>query len=197
MGLAITRKLLHLMGSSIKLKSFEGEGSTFYFDLTLTTGETTVPRDRRPIDEVKDLGNARILAFDDLDFNLITLSKIIGKWNVQVTTAVNGLEAVEKVQRRFRLSAHGPSNARNGRSRSHGKNPRVRYRASYYRADRQHQRIDPSRGLGPRHERFCGQAFRARSTLSKIEVAHPSEGRSIEFGDLYFCTKHLNYGARV
>ncbi|MCE2497155.1 MAG: response regulator [Flavobacteriales bacterium] len=86
------------MGSSIKLKSFEGEGSTFYFDLTLTTVETTVPRDRRPIDEVKDLGNARILAVDDLDFNLITLSKIIGKWNVQVTTAVNGLEAVEKVR---------------------------------------------------------------------------------------------------
>lgn len=98
LGLTITRKLLHLMGSSIKLKSAEGEGSTFYFDLTLTTGETIAPRESGPIDEVKDLGNAHILAVDDLEFNLITLRKIIGKWNLRVTTAFNGLEAVEKVR---------------------------------------------------------------------------------------------------
>lgn len=98
LGLAITKKLLHLMGSSIKLKSAEGEGSTFYFDLKLVTGESISPRSSETIDEVKDLHNARLLAVDDLEFNLITLTKIVGKWNVQITTAVNGLEAVEKVR---------------------------------------------------------------------------------------------------
>ncbi|QTN38274.1 response regulator [Cryomorphaceae bacterium] len=100
LGLAITKKLLHLMGSSIKVKSSEGQGSTFYFDLTLVTGESVSPEtpNSGPIDEVKDLGNARILAVDDLEFNIITLSKIIGKWNIELTTASNGYEAVELVR---------------------------------------------------------------------------------------------------
>ncbi|MGB0985087.1 MAG: ATP-binding protein, partial [Saprospiraceae bacterium] len=39
LGLAITRQLLEMQGSKIELMSVEGEGSTFYFQLTLPIGQ--------------------------------------------------------------------------------------------------------------------------------------------------------------
>lgn len=98
LGLAITKKLLHLMGSTIQLKSAEGMGSKFFFDLILPTGETVHHAPSNEDYGHKDLNGAHILVVDDLEFNLITLDKIVGKWNAQLTFAVNGMEAVEKVK---------------------------------------------------------------------------------------------------
>lgn len=86
------------MGSTIQLKSAEGMGSKFFFDLILPTGETVHHAPSNVDYANKDLNGARILVVDDLEFNLITLDKIVGKWNAQLTFAVNGVEAVEKVK---------------------------------------------------------------------------------------------------
>ncbi len=59
LGLSITNSLIKLMGSKIEVRGEKGIGSTFWFDLSLKTGETT---GRRQADELRDL---RILAVDD------------------------------------------------------------------------------------------------------------------------------------
>jgi len=86
------------MGSHIQLKSAEGMGSKFFFDITLTTGEGVLIRPSIEEYDHKDLEGARLLVVDDLEFNLITLDKIVGKWNAKLTFARNGAEAVEKVK---------------------------------------------------------------------------------------------------
>lgn len=95
LGLSITQSLLNLMGSSIQIESEEGKGAKFFFDLKLekdlnAQSQLTVQKSL-----VEDLGGARILIVDDMALNLLLLREIIGDWNVELTQAKNGLEALE------------------------------------------------------------------------------------------------------
>jgi len=98
LGLSICKKLINLQDSVLELESVVGEGTTFSFDLEFGKVEKV---DLTQIDaeqETKfDLHGMKMLVVDDNEMNLMVISQILDKWNVEIETASNGLEAVEKV----------------------------------------------------------------------------------------------------
>ena len=97
LGLSISKELLGLMKSKLHIESSLGAGSYFYFDLFL---ECSVQQrlSQSQFETARDLGGARILVVDDLDYNVIILNKILNDWNVVLDSASDGMEAVEKIQ---------------------------------------------------------------------------------------------------
>ncbi len=104
LGMTITKKLLELMGSELKVSSVYGSGSTFSFDLWLKIENDTPLGDYRQID-VKDEGehyykesfhaeNARILVVDDTEMNLLVITNLLKKTGIKIVTATSGEEAV-------------------------------------------------------------------------------------------------------
>ena len=98
LGLAIIQKLLKLMGSDIKVKSTIGEGSTFYFTLTLPKSSLQEGVEIDMGSEKLLLDGVRILLVEDITYNAMLAKKMLTNWNAHVTVADNGLKAVEKVK---------------------------------------------------------------------------------------------------
>lgn len=91
LGLTISNRLLALMGSKLKLKSTVGEGSTFYFDITLKSepGEAIPAVDA---DLVKN-----VLIVDDNQNNRLILKEMLQLRNISSEGAQNGFEALQKL----------------------------------------------------------------------------------------------------
>jgi signal transduction histidine kinase/ActR/RegA family two-component response regulator len=98
LGLAIIQKLLKLMGSEIRVKSKIGEGSTFYFTLTLPKSSLQEGIEIDMGSEKLLLDGVRVLLVEDITYNAMLAKKMLTNWNAQVTIADNGLKAVEKVK---------------------------------------------------------------------------------------------------
>ena len=96
LGLSITKRLVELMGSNLELESKFGYGSTFSFVLNLAVGDESELHQR--VDSTFDLNGLRILIVEDNQMNTIVAVNILQKWNVNISTAENGVQAVEKVQ---------------------------------------------------------------------------------------------------
>jgi CheY-like chemotaxis protein len=96
LGLAITKKLLKLHKSDIQVSSVEGKGTTFTFNLLLDK----VPVDKQMAASVdpKDLFvGKKVLVVDDNDINILIARRILSKWGLDVETASNGHDAIDKV----------------------------------------------------------------------------------------------------
>ncbi|MEQ9443220.1 MAG: ATP-binding protein [Cyclobacteriaceae bacterium] len=103
LGLAITKKLLELQGSQIQVTSREGEGSTFFFALSLGKSQEKVADSNSFTTESSDeymgsLRGARVLLVEDNYINQYVAARFIVKWQVDLDTADNGAEALKKVQ---------------------------------------------------------------------------------------------------
>ncbi len=94
LGLSISKKLVELMGGEIQVKSLEGEGSTFYFNIKL---EETASKETLCFDSKKEsLKGKRILLVDDQPLNLMLCQDLLEQVGVDVDLAENGLEAQEQ-----------------------------------------------------------------------------------------------------
>ena len=108
LGLAITRRLAQLMGGDAGVTSERGRGSTFWFTARLRHGEGLKPpaATESKGDHEKNLrryyAGARILLVDDVEINLEVAQLLLHGVGMQVDTASNGREAVDKV----RISAY-------------------------------------------------------------------------------------------
>ena len=103
LGLAITKRLVELQNGKIQIDSVVGKGSTFYFSLIFGLGSKM--QNLQPIGDTNTLPIARegmagkrILLAEDNEINQIVASKILKKWELDVTIANDGLEALELVQ---------------------------------------------------------------------------------------------------
>lgn len=89
LGLTISNKLLGLMGSHLQLTSKPGEGSCFFFELTLKA-EPGDPIDWRNLDQIRN-----VLIVDDNEHNRLILRQLFLLKQIVVDEAGNGLEALQ------------------------------------------------------------------------------------------------------
>ena len=88
LGLTISNKLLGMMGSRLQLQSTVGQGSTFFFDITLKAeaGEPEI---------WEDLKIKHVLIVDDNDNNRRILKQMLLLKEIDSMEARNGLEALQ------------------------------------------------------------------------------------------------------
>ena len=101
LGLTIVKKLVELQGGSITVKSKEGEGTEFCFEIPFKKGLVTenssneAARDQKQIGARKFKKGSILLAEDD-PVNQLFISKLLVRWGLQVTIASTGKEVVDK-----------------------------------------------------------------------------------------------------
>jgi len=92
LGLAICRQLIDLMGGELGLISAPGDGSTFWFELSLRRAENEqVPTSA---DSPPSLAGRRALVVDDNATNRMILLQQLASWGVEAVEAVDGYEAL-------------------------------------------------------------------------------------------------------
>lgn len=100
LGLSITRRLIQLMGSDITVTSKLGEGTEFTFSLQLEAANLKQASPEELPEATLPSQHIHILLVDDNEVNLIVAANYLRKWNFQVTTAGNGIEALDKIKLR-------------------------------------------------------------------------------------------------
>lgn len=100
LGLTITKRLLEMQGSEIKLQSEPGVGSTFSFDLTFQNSEMkleTATLGQSPV-VPGSLKGTRILLAEDNQINVLLARQFLKQWDVECDIAENGVLAVQLAQ---------------------------------------------------------------------------------------------------
>ena len=98
LGLSISQRLLDLMGSKLELQSEPGKGSNFSFSVRLKQTVTNKQQNHVAKTQNTDLSGMRILIAEDNVINMLIAKKIMADWNVSLTTAENGLKALESLE---------------------------------------------------------------------------------------------------
>lgn len=98
LGLSIARNLVQLHGGQLGVRSEEGVGSQFYFELTYPVAEASQARLNAVAGPLPAFEPAlRVLVAEDNQLNQLVARKTLENWNVQVVIAENGRLAVEHV----------------------------------------------------------------------------------------------------
>jgi signal transduction histidine kinase/CheY-like chemotaxis protein len=99
LGLSISKKIVTAMGGDLRVNSRVGRGSTFFFMLPFRRGNlqgSHIPSDQKA--PLQRLPGMRILIAEDNVINMRVARKFLEAWEIDVTEAVNGLDAVEKAR---------------------------------------------------------------------------------------------------
>lgn len=103
LGLAICKRILELQGSSLKLESTVGIGSTFYFEQKFELVEAKEKAVQNtgillPKPEEKPLAGVRILLVEDNLMNILVAQTFLEKWGAYIDIAHNGVEALKLLE---------------------------------------------------------------------------------------------------
>ncbi|OYT72458.1 MAG: hypothetical protein CFK48_02775 [Armatimonadetes bacterium CP1_7O] len=98
LGLAISKRLAEMMGGRIGVESEVGVGSLFFVDLPLPAAQPPQRHNdpAQPHSLPEAFPNKRILLVEDNEVNRKVAVRLLGKLQLEVEIAVNGLEAVQK-----------------------------------------------------------------------------------------------------
>ena len=99
LGLSISRRLVELMGGELQIESEPGEGSVFFFEIELPKSDTPKKTQTEKAESGKlsfgSLAGTRVLVAEDNKINQMVVRKFLEKWDLDITIANNGQEAVE------------------------------------------------------------------------------------------------------
>ena len=111
LGLTISRQLASIIGGTIEVCSTEGNGTTFHLQFPVeivsdkhpgillpAANMPTVYAAHPAVEPVSKIGTGKILLAEDHDINQILIAEMIKKLGYQTVLAVNGEDAVEKVE---------------------------------------------------------------------------------------------------
>ena len=104
LGLAITQRIAQLMGGETGVSSVRNGGSTFWFTARLRRGRGNMPQsESRPAIDLEkrlreDFRGRHVLIADDVDVNLEVAQLLLHNVGLQVDSARNGREAVDKTR---------------------------------------------------------------------------------------------------
>lgn len=96
LGLAISKQLVERMGGSIGVESSPGEGSNFWFQVTMAIHKAAAQRPEPPEIQSPSSIKARVLIVDDNKTNRAVARMILQKMDCDVQEVTNGREACEK-----------------------------------------------------------------------------------------------------
>jgi hypothetical protein len=96
LGLAITSRIVRAMGGDLWVESSPGEGSTFFFTVSLRAGEQPRDQSDRPSEgDLDSMTPLRILLAEDGKANQTMAVGLLKKWGHTVEVAENGREAID------------------------------------------------------------------------------------------------------
>ena len=103
LGLAISQRIVEAMGGSIQVRSAPGEGSTFFFALTLELDSSPVPpvltdSAMGGLDEPSELSGT-VLLVEDNPVNLLIAIEMLQSLGLDVIEAEDGAQALEQIAR--------------------------------------------------------------------------------------------------
>lgn len=100
LGLTIVKSLLGLFDSRIQLKSEEGKGSSFFFELVLKSKDSIVDDIPFELEQKEyDLNGMHVLVVEDNKINQVITKKMLNKRGISCDIAENGLEAIDQANR--------------------------------------------------------------------------------------------------
>ncbi len=94
-GLAVSKRLVEMMGGEITVESSPGDGSTFTFTLDAVMDRRSEARHEDKQMTLELRGGLRILLAEDNEINLLAMRVQLERGGHQVTVARDGLEALE------------------------------------------------------------------------------------------------------
>ncbi len=102
LGMAITKNIIDLMGGDITVHTAPGKGTEFRVELPLEAGEESMTEENTKMPEETsekvDFSSIRLLLVEDNEINMEIAEMLLEDMGFKIETAVNGQEAVEKVE---------------------------------------------------------------------------------------------------
>ena len=97
LGLSIARNLVQLHGGQLGVRSDEGIGSEFFFELTYPVADAALAQPEAHTGPLPAFEPAlRVLVAEDNELNQLVARKTLENWNIRVVIAANGRLAVEQ-----------------------------------------------------------------------------------------------------
>ncbi len=91
MGLFVSDSIVRMMGSKINVRSVEGTGSTFWFEINVPVPGT---EETKPLDGREELRGTTILIADDNNINCSIVKHLLESFGCTVEVTTNGEDAV-------------------------------------------------------------------------------------------------------
>jgi PAS domain S-box-containing protein len=104
LGLSICRQLAEQMGGEVGVVSLAGQGSCFWAELPLPTGEPDALDSGSSAFGADPISGTRLLMVEDNAVNMMIAVALLEQWGVEVSQAGDGQEAVEAVEQ---AAVHG------------------------------------------------------------------------------------------